>query len=57
MHAHEMTQYAHQVEAQAMQIARLRQDLEAARLEIERLVGMLRKVGAYLHDGPELEML
>jgi hypothetical protein len=55
MHQHAVAQYARQVEAQAMQIARLHQDLASARSEIDRLTGLLRAAGAYLHDGPENE--
>lgn len=55
MHAHQLAQGARQIEAQAMQIARLHQDLAVARSEIDRLTVLLRAAGAYLHDGPELE--
>lgn len=55
MHAHQLTQSAHQIEAQARQISRLHQDLATARSEIDRLTVLLRAAGAQLHDGPELE--
>jgi ABC-type hemin transport system ATPase subunit len=55
MHQHQLAQYARQVEAQAVQIARLHQDLDVARSEIDRLTVLLRAAGAQLHDGPELE--
>ena len=54
-HQHAVAQYARQVEALTMQIARLHQDLASARSEIDRLTVLLRASGAYLHDGPELE--
>jgi hypothetical protein len=56
MHSHQLAQYAHQVEALTMQLARTHQDLAAARSEIDRLMVLLRAAGAQLHDGPELEM-
>jgi len=54
-HAHAVAQYARQVEAQAMHIARLHQDLVDARHEIARLTGLMMEAGAQLHDGPEHE--
>jgi hypothetical protein len=55
MHAHQLAQTAQQIKAQAMQIARLHQDLATARSEIDRLTVLLTASGAYLHDGPENE--
>jgi len=55
MHAHAVAQYARQVEALTMQLARAHQDLTVARSEIDRLTVLLRAAGAQLHDGPELE--
>jgi ABC-type hemin transport system ATPase subunit len=55
MHQHQLLQAAQQSASQAVHIARLHQDLDAARSEIDRLTGLLRAAGAYLHDGPENE--
>jgi ABC-type hemin transport system ATPase subunit len=56
MHEHQLLQAAQQSAAQAVKIARLHQDLDRARSEIDRLTVLLRAAGAYLHDGPEDEM-
>ena len=56
LHQYAVAQYARQAQMQAMQIARLHQDLASARSEIDRLTVLLRAAGAQLHDGPELEM-
>lgn len=55
LHTQQVAQYARQVQAQAMQIARLHQDLATARSEIDRLTSLLHAAGAQLYDGPELE--
>ena len=55
MHAHAAAQYARQVEALTVQIARLHQDLAAARSEVDRLTVLLHAAGAQWHDGPEHE--
>ena len=56
MHQHALAQYARQVEALTVQLARTHDDLASARTEIARLKAALRAAGSYLHDGPELEM-
>jgi ABC-type hemin transport system ATPase subunit len=56
-HQHQLAQYARQLAGQAMTIARLHQDLDAARSEIDRLTVRLRAAGAQLYDGPEHETL
>ena len=55
MHQHQLAQYARQVEALTMQLARTHQDLATARSEVDRLTVLLRAAGAQLHDGPENE--
>ncbi len=54
-HSHAVAQYARELEAMTMKVARLHQDLADARREIARLTGLMMEAGAQLHDGPELE--
>jgi hypothetical protein len=53
--AHAVAQYAHQVEALTMKLARMHDDLAAARTEIARLKAALQAAGGYTFDGPEDE--
>lgn len=55
MHSQQVAQYAHQLQALSMQLARLHQDLAAEKTKVDRLTSLLHEVGAQLHDGPELE--
>jgi uncharacterized coiled-coil protein SlyX len=55
MHSQQVAQYVHQLQAMTMQLARLHQDLAAEKAKVDRLTSLLYKVGAQLHDGPELE--
>ena len=56
IHSQQVAQYAHQLQALTMQLARLHQDLAAEKAKVDRLTAMLSESGAHLHDGPELEM-
>ena len=57
MHAHAVAQYARQVEALTVQLARMHDDFASARDEIARLKTALQAAGSHLHDGPEDETL
>ena len=56
LHSQQVAQYARQLHALTMQIARLHQDLASEKSKVARLTAMLSESGAHLHDGPELEM-
>lgn len=55
IHSQQVAQYAHQLQALTMQLARLHQDLAAEKAKVDRLTSLLHEAGAWLHDGPELE--
>ena len=55
LHSQQVAQYAHQLQALTMQIARLHQDLASEKAKVDRLTTLLSESGAHLHDGPELE--
>ncbi len=54
-HQYALRQHAQHAEAQAVQIARLHEDLFAARSKIAYLTTLLTAAGAYCHDEAEME--
>ena len=55
LHSQQVAQYAHQLQALTMQLARLHQDLAAEKAKVDRLTTMLHEAGADLHDKSGLE--
>jgi hypothetical protein len=55
LHSQQVAQYAHQLQALTMQLARLHQDLATEKAKVDRLTALLRAAGAYLHDSPQDE--